>query len=86
MPDNMPVEQWAGSGVTNALHDTIKIYQEEHSQQTEQMVQLTRQMLRLTWTIAILTFVMLVGLGMQMYFVVKQVGPTTDMVVDYLVE
>jgi len=60
MPGNIPLGQWSGSDATNALHETIRQYQEQSSKQT-------KQMLRLTWAIVVLTFVMLLGLGVQIY-------------------
>ncbi len=56
----IPLGEWSGSAATKELHETIKTYQEESSRQTTQMI-------RLTWVIAGLTFVMLIGLGAQIY-------------------
>jgi hypothetical protein len=56
MPSNIALGQWSGSDATNALHETIRQYQEQSNKQT-------KQMLKLTWAIAVLTFVMLLGLG-----------------------
>jgi hypothetical protein len=61
---NIRVGELSGSDATNALHATIRTYQEATAKQTTQL-------LRLTWAIAILTFVMLVGLGAQIYLALK---------------
>jgi hypothetical protein len=45
------------------LHETIAKYQEQSGRQTAHMI-------RLTWVIAALTFVMLVGLGVQIYLAI----------------
>lgn len=63
MPGNVSLGQWSGSDATNALHETIRQYQEQSSKQTKQMLTLTR-------AIAVLTFVMLLGLGIQIYLAV----------------
>lgn len=69
MTGGIPIGEWSGSDATKALHETIKSYQEASRKQTTQM-------LRLTWAIAILTFVMLVGLVVQIYLAIKPcVGP-----------
>jgi hypothetical protein len=60
---NIPVGQWSGSDATKALHETIAKYQEQSGRQTAHMI-------RLTWVIAALTFVMLVGLGVQIYLAI----------------
>jgi hypothetical protein len=64
MSGGIPLGQWSGSDATNALHETIQRYQETSSKQTAQM-------LRLTWAIAVLTFVMLIGLAVQIYLAIK---------------
>jgi hypothetical protein len=64
MAGGIPIGEWSGSDATKALHESIKNYQEVSSRQTTQM-------LRLTWTIAVLTFVMLIGLGVQIYLAIK---------------
>jgi hypothetical protein len=57
---NIPLGQWSGSEATNALHETIRQHQEASNRQT-------RQLIVLTWVMAILTFVMTVGLVVQIY-------------------
>ena len=52
-----------GSWATNALHETIKEFNEQTSQQTKQMLRLTRVM---AW----LTCVMLAGLAVQIYLAI----------------
>jgi hypothetical protein len=60
-----------GSWATNALHETIKEFNEQTSLQTKQMLRLTRVM---AW----LTFVMLVGLAVQIYLAIWP--PTASLV------
>ena len=50
--------QWSGSDATNALHETIKQFNEQSSRQTDQMLKLTRVM---AW----LTVAMFIGLIVQ---------------------
>ena len=52
------VGELSGSDATNALHETIKKFNEQSGKQTAQM-------LRLTWAIAVLTVALLVGLVIQ---------------------
>jgi hypothetical protein len=56
----IPIGQWSGSDETNALHKTIMEHQEISSRQTAQMI-------TLSWVITTLTFVMLIGLGVQIW-------------------
>ncbi len=56
----IPLGQWSGSDATRELQQTIKLYQEQNSRQTDKLI-------FLTWVIAALTFVMLIGLGAQIY-------------------
>ena len=61
---NIPLGQLSGSDATKELHETIKQFNIETSRQT-------RQLLVVTWVIAILTFVMAVGVGVQIYLAWK---------------
>ena len=54
----VPLGQWSGSDATNALHETIKQFNEQSSRQTDQMLKLTRVM---AW----LTVAMFIGLIVQ---------------------
>ena len=54
MRGGIPLEQWSGADATNALHETVKLYNAETSKQT-------RKLIGLTWAITILTVVMLLG-------------------------
>lgn len=49
-----------GADAIDRLHTTIKEFNEQSQRQT-------RTIIALTWTIAVLTFAMLVGLGVQIY-------------------
>jgi len=64
MTGGIPLSEWSGSGATKQLEETIKKFNEETSRQT-------RQLLILTWVIAILTFVMTVGVGLQIYLAIS---------------
>ncbi len=54
----IPLSEWSGSGATRELQATIREFNEKAEKQT-------RQLVRLTWIIAILTFLMLVAVGVQ---------------------
>jgi len=56
----IPLGQWSGSDATKELHDTIKEFNEASTRQT-------RHLIILTWAIVILTILMLIGLGVQIY-------------------
>jgi hypothetical protein len=73
----IPLEEWSGSGATKALHETTKEllqttrtlrqtideYQKQSSRQT-------RWLIWLTFAIAVLTVVLVFGLGFQIGFAV----------------
>jgi hypothetical protein len=59
----IPIGQWSGSDATNALREVMEKYQAESSKQTQQMIVLTR-------VIAVLTLVMLLGLGAQIFLAI----------------
>jgi hypothetical protein len=61
---NIPLGQWSGSDATNALHETIKKFNEQSEKQTAQMLALTK-------VIAWLTVVMLAGVAVQIYLAVE---------------
>jgi hypothetical protein len=63
----IPLSQWNGSDATMQLEETIKKFNEETSRQT-------RQLLILTWVIAALTFIMTIGVGLQIYLAVVAMG------------
>ena len=50
---------------TKLLREETGEYAKAASTQTDQLILLTRKLVSLTWVIAILTFVMLVGLVIQ---------------------
>jgi len=54
-----------GSDVIEPLHQTIKKFSEESSRQTATMIRQAARMIWLTWTIAGLTFVMLIAVIVQ---------------------
>jgi hypothetical protein len=56
----IPLSQWSGSDATKELTETLKTFNEHSGKQT-------RQLVILTWVIAILTFLMLIGLIAQIY-------------------
>jgi hypothetical protein len=60
----VPIGQWSGSEATNALHETINDFNKASAWQTTWM-------LRLTWTMAFLTVVMAIGLGVQIWLAWK---------------
>jgi hypothetical protein len=60
---NIRVGELSGSDATNALHDSIKRFNEQTSRQTDQMVALTKA---IVW----LTVAMLVGVGVQVVLAV----------------
>ena len=63
---NIPLGKWSGSDATEALHETIREFNRQSSQQTAQMLWLTK-------VIAVLTVIMLVGLAVQIYIAVRPV-------------
>lgn len=65
MPNGgVPLSEWSGSGATRELHETIRKFNEVTSRQTEEILKLTR-------VIAWLTFVMSIGLAIQIYLAVR---------------
>jgi hypothetical protein len=56
----IPIGQWSGADATNALHKSIREFNESTAKQT-------RQLVFLTWVIALLTLVMTVGVGVQIW-------------------
>jgi hypothetical protein len=56
--EKSPSVQWTGAGATDKLHETIKQFNEVATPQTGWLV-------LLTWVIAGLTFLLVVGLGVQ---------------------
>ena len=58
MGGGIPLGEFSGSTATRELHKTIVEFNAQAEQQT-------RTMIRLTWAIAVLTFVLVVGLGVQ---------------------
>jgi hypothetical protein len=56
----IPIGQWSGSDAINELHETIKQFNEASSRQTKHLI-------ILTWAIVVLTIMMLIGLGVQIY-------------------
>ena len=52
---------------TEKLHESIKEFNVQSSKQTEEVIRLTQQMLWLTRIIALLTLVMAIGVGVQIY-------------------
>ena len=61
---NIPLGKWSGSDSTDALHATIKEFVDQSSAQT-------RTMIRLTVLIALLTGVMLLAVGVQLYLILS---------------
>ncbi len=59
----IPLDEWSGAKATNELHQTIKEFNKVTTRQTNHI-------LRLTIVIAFLTFVMLIGLGIQIYLAI----------------
>ncbi len=60
----IPLSQWSGSDATKELQETIKRFNVASANQT-------KQLLVLTLVIAILTSLMLIGLGVQIYLATK---------------
>ena len=54
------IGQWSGADATNALHKSIREFNEATAKQT-------RQLVFLTWAIAFLTLAMTVGVGVQIW-------------------
>jgi len=61
---NIRIGELSGSDATNALHETIRRFNEQSQKQTQQMVTLTK-------VIAALTAVLLVGVVVQIFVAVK---------------
>jgi len=64
MGKGIPLEEWSGSGATRELHETIKAFNEKATRQAETIIWLTR-------AIVILTLVMVVGLGVQIWLALR---------------
>ncbi len=63
----VPLDQWSGSAATNALHETIKQFNEATGKQTTTLV-------RLTWAITVLTAVMLIAVLTQIGIALGWIG------------
>ena len=61
---NIPLDEWSGSGATKELQQTIEDFNKQSYKQT-------KCMLILTIIIAILTFVLVIGLAVQIWISVK---------------
>jgi len=61
----IPLDEWSGSKATRELHATIKQYNVVAEKQTQQMICLTK-------VIALLTFVMLAAVIIQIVLVVHK--------------
>lgn len=55
---NIPLSEWSGGGATDRLRETVATYSDATSKQTEAMLRLTRQLVALTW-------VLVLGLAIQ---------------------
>jgi hypothetical protein len=64
LASNIPLSEWSGSGATRELHESIKAFNTASARQT-------RQLLILTWVIVVLTAVMVIGLGVQIWLANK---------------
>lgn len=64
MPDNIPLEDWSGARTTDELHRTIREFVAASNRSA-------RRMLQLTWAITALTAVMLIAVGMQVWFALR---------------
>ena len=60
----IPLGVWSGSHATDQLRTTIVELNETTARQT-------RQMIRLTWALVVMTGVLIVGLGYQIWLVVS---------------
>jgi len=57
---NIPIGEWSGSDATKELQKTIEDFNKQSSKQTEAMIKLTK-------IITILTFILVIGLGVQIW-------------------
>ncbi len=64
----IPLDEWSGSGATKALHETIREFNEATTRQTKHLIVLT-------YVIAILTLVMTVGVGVQIWLALNAEPP-----------
>ena len=64
MPDNIPLGQWSGSDAVDALHNSIKAYQETSAKQTATVI-------RLTQCIVVLTVVMTIAVVVQIVVILR---------------
>jgi len=60
----IPLGEWSGSDATDRLRQTIQEFNDASLQQAGRLM-------LLTWVIAILTFVMTVGIGVQIWLAVR---------------
>jgi len=67
---NLPLGQFSGSDATDRLRQAI----DEHQEQTGRQ---TRTIIRLTWAMTILTVVMLIGLGIQIWLAWPVTAPAS---------
>jgi hypothetical protein len=49
----IPLSEWSGSGATERLHQTIRDFNKVTTKQTDNLVRLTRQLVILTWVLCI---------------------------------
>jgi len=63
--DGVPLDEWSGSKATKELHETIKDLQKTIQDFNTKSSKQTNRMLLLTIVIAILTFVLVIGLVVQ---------------------
>ena len=61
---NTPLGQWSGSDATRELTATIVELSNASDRQN-------RTMVRLTWAISIMTFVMVIGVGVQIWLAIE---------------
>ena len=64
MSSGIPIGQWSGSDATRELTQTIINLNKSTERQT-------RTVVRLTWAIAIMTLVMTVGVGVQIWIALR---------------
>jgi len=61
----IPLDEWSGAKATKQLEATIRTFNEQADRQTSTM-------LRLTWAMLILTVVMTIAVGLQIWLTLKQ--------------
>ena len=67
----IPLGQRSGSDATNALHETIKKFNDAADAQTKEMVKLTRTVTYLTWAMLFAVVVQIVLAVLALPFVIK---------------